>query len=440
MKYLLTTLLLFPIILAAQAWEITEIGTTPEGVSNNAVAAAKVNDTVWLYSFSGIDNSKAAGGIHGKAWRFNTETGITESLPNLPGGLGKIAAKASRIGDIIYIIGGYRVLTNGNEITSPAIHRFDVTANDYLADGAVVPVPVDDQVQTVWRDSLIYLVTGWSNTTNVPNVQFYSPEEDTWQAATSIPNNHDYKSFGASGTIIGDTIFYFGGASATFPSGNPFPIQSQIRKGVINPNDPTDITWSIMTTPYVGYRTAATQVDHQIFWLGGSEITYNFDGLAYSNNQPVSPANRSLGFDPSNQNFSPEFAPSIPMDLQSLGEIEDSIKYIWGGMVENRLVSNKILKLVRNPLAVSVDNTPTLSSIKVFPNPSQGLISVILSEDLSGPITLSIISPNGETVWSETNTETNRQIVLPDNQSGLFFLIAKDQNRPITTPFPLIIN
>ncbi len=440
MKYLLTTLLLFPIILAAQAWEITEIGTTPEGVSNNAVAAAKVNDTVWLYSFSGIDNSKAAGGIHGKAWRFNTETGITESLPNLPGGLGKIAAKASRIGDIIYIIGGYRVLTNGNEITSPAIHRFDVTANDYLADGAVVPVPVDDQVQAVWRDSLIYLVTGWSNTTNVPNVQFYSPEEDTWQAATSIPNNHDYKSFGASGTIIGDTIFYFGGASATFPSGNPFPIQSQIRKGVINPNDPTDITWSIMTTPYVGYRTAATQVDHQIFWLGGSEITYNFDGLAYSNNQPVSPANRSLGFDPSNQNFSPEFAPSIPMDLQSLGEIEDSIKYIWGGMVENRLVSNKILKLVRNPLAVSVDNTPTLSSIKVFPNPSQGLISVILSEDLSGPITLSIISPNGETVWSETNTETNRQIVLPDNQSGLFFLIAKDQNRPITTPFPLIIN
>ena len=93
-------------------------------------------------------------------------------------------------------------MNNGNEITSPAIHRFNVTTNDYLADGALVPVPVDDHVQAIWRDSLIYLITGWSNTTNVPNVQFYSPENNNWQAATSIPNNHSYKSFGASGTII----------------------------------------------------------------------------------------------------------------------------------------------------------------------------------------------------------------------------------------------
>ena len=440
MKYLLTILLLFPILLSAQAWEISEIGTTPEGVSNNAVAAAKINDTVWLYSFSGIDNTKAFGGIHGKAWRFNTETGITETLPNLPGDLGKIAAKASRIGEIIYIIGGYRVLSNGGEVTSPAIHRFDVVANDYLPDGSLVPVPVDDHVQAVWRDSLIYLITGWSNTTNVPNVQFYTPESNSWQAATSIPNNNNYKSFGASGTIIGDTIFYFGGASATFPSGNPFPIQSQIRKGIINPNDPTDITWSIMTTPYVGYRTAATQVDDQIFWLGGSEITYNFDGLAYSNDQPVSPANRSLGFDPSTGDLTPEFAPSIPMDLQSLGEIDDSIKYIWGGMVEDRLVSNKILKLVRNPLAVSVEPEIEAICLKVFPNPSQDLISVTFSEDIPGPITISIISPSGQVIWRESMSGSSREISLPKGHKGLFFLIAKYQNRPITTPYSLIIN
>ena len=96
MKYLPILLLIFPFFLSAQAWEITEIGTVPEGVSNNAVAAATVDDAVWIYSFSGIDNTLSSGGIHGKAWRFNTETGVTETLPNLPGGFGKIAAKASR--------------------------------------------------------------------------------------------------------------------------------------------------------------------------------------------------------------------------------------------------------------------------------------------------------------------------------------------------------
>lgn len=441
MKYLLFSLLFLPFLLSAQAWEITEIGTVLEGVSNNAVAAAEIDDIVWLYSFSGIDNSKSTSGIHGKAWRFNTETGVTETLPDLPGGLGKIAAKAHRIGDIIYIIGGYRVLNNGNEITSPAIHRFDVMANDYLTDGSPTPVPVDDHVQAIWRDSLIYLITGWSNTTNVPNVQIYHPNTNSWQAGTSIPNNHNYKSFGASGTIVGDTIYYFGGASATFPTGNPFPIQSQIRKGIINPNDPTDITWSIMSTPFVGYRTAATKVQDQVFWLGGSEITYNFDGLAYSNNQPVSPANRSLGYDPETGSLTPEFAPSIPMDLQSIGTIDDSIKYIWGGMVENRLVSNKILQLVRKPLAVGIsDPVPLNANLEVYPNPAKSFIFVTLSGVFSEPVTISLVTPSGQILLTDIGTDSNRQITLPEGQQGLYFLIATYQKQPISLPFPLIIN
>ena len=442
MKYLPILFLLFPFILPAQTWDITEIGTVPEGVSNNAVAAATIDDTVWLYSFSGIDNSKSSGGIHGKAWRFNTETGVTETLPNLPGGFGKIAAKASRIGNIIYIIGGYRVLSNGSEITSPAIHRFDVDANAYLVDGTETPIPVDDHVQAIWRDSLIFLVTGWSNTTNVPNVQVYTPNTDSWQAATSIPNNNNYKSFGASGTIIGDTIFYFGGASATFPSGNPFPIQQWIRKGVINPNNPADISWSIMATNpnSVGYRTAATQVNDQIFWIGGSEITYNFDGRAYSNGQVVSPANRSLGFEPSTGELTSEFFPSIPMDLQSLGEESDSVKYIWGGMVENRLVSNKILKLVRTPLVSIAETNPVMMNLQVFPNPSQDIITVTRSDQFTGPITLTLVSSNGQEIQNYLQTQSTQQFELPKGQKGLFFLIAKEHNQPISVPFPLIIN
>ncbi|MEM8909289.1 MAG: hypothetical protein AAGD05_15695, partial [Bacteroidota bacterium] len=264
----------------SQNWEITEVGLLPEAVSNNAVVEGFINGVPYLYSFSGIDASKNSAGIHLKSWRYNTQTGESMSLPDLPDTMGKIAAGASRIGDIIYIMGGYYVFENGNELTSEKVHRYDILNNTYLSDGAPIPVPVDDQVQVVWRDSLIFLVTGWRNTTNVPDVQIYNPSTDEWQVGTSVPNNFNYTSFGASGAIIGDTIFYFGGAAAIFPVGNPFPIQSWLRKGVINPDDPTSINWSLSQfDPNVnGYRAGATTVGSTIFWLGGSGITYNFDG------------------------------------------------------------------------------------------------------------------------------------------------------------------
>ena len=40
-----------------------------------------------------------------------------------------------------------------------------------MPDGADIPKAIDDQVQAVWQDSLIYVITGWSNTTNVVDVQ-----------------------------------------------------------------------------------------------------------------------------------------------------------------------------------------------------------------------------------------------------------------------------
>ncbi|MGB1248877.1 MAG: Kelch repeat-containing protein, partial [Chitinophagales bacterium] len=238
--------------------EVTEIGALPEAVSNNAVCEGYVNGIPYLFSFSGIDTSKVYSGIHLKSFRYNITTGQSEQIGDLPDNNGKIAAGASRIGNIIYIAGGYHVAANGSETSSAKMHRYDINNNVFLTDGADIPVATDDHVQAVWRDSLIYLITGWSNTGNIPDVQIYNPTTDTWLVGTPTPNNHQYKSFGASGTILDDTIFYFGGAA----SSAGFGIQNQVRKGVINPIDPTDITWSIDTPEIaiVGYRMACTSV------------------------------------------------------------------------------------------------------------------------------------------------------------------------------------
>ena len=81
-------------------------GNLPEPVSNNAVCEGFVNDTAYVYSFAGIDFSKKYSGIHLRAFRFNTITGKSERIADLPDTLGKVAAAASRIGNIIYITGG----------------------------------------------------------------------------------------------------------------------------------------------------------------------------------------------------------------------------------------------------------------------------------------------------------------------------------------------
>ena len=38
-------------------------------------------------------------------------------------------------------------------------------------------------VAGVWRDSLILLVSGWHDTGNVPDVQVYDPDTDSWDSS-----------------------------------------------------------------------------------------------------------------------------------------------------------------------------------------------------------------------------------------------------------------
>ncbi len=70
-----------------------------------------------------------------------------------------------------------------------------------------MPLPVDDAVSGVWRDSLIYLVSGWHDSDNVAAVQIYDPERNAWEQATPIPGP---PVFGYAGGIAGDGIGYDG--------------------------------------------------------------------------------------------------------------------------------------------------------------------------------------------------------------------------------------
>lgn len=391
----------------------TQLADMPEEVANNAVAEGTVLGVPHVYSFAGIDTSKSNNGIHLKAFRYNTQTDNWDTIASLPDTLGKIAAAASTVKNKIYIIGGYHVLPDHSELSSTKVHVFDPETNTFLSDGADLLKPIDDQVQCVWRDSLIFVVSGWSNTGNARDVQIYDPGLDTWQNGTSVPSSQsNYAAFGASGTIVGDTIFFYGGAKSTFN----FPGTAILRKGVINPNDPTDITWSLVTLgPRVAYRSASFTYGERAFWLGGSEFTYNYDGIAYSNGAAIEPSYSIFSYRADNGNFSDWMEPYGVMDLRGIAQIAPDKWIVAGGMEDGQQVSKRTFLIDYDETFVGIDEHD-VQEMKVYPNPTNRNIQ-LPDLDWSQGI---IYSVDGQTVVSFDNSSITQDVRhLP---AGTYFL------------------
>lgn len=360
-------------ILQAQQWTTKILAPMPEPVSNNAVCEGFISNNAYVYSFAGIDSTKAFDGIHLRSFRYDVNANRWDTLPPLPDTLGKIAASASRVGEIIYIIGGYHVFADDTERSSNRVHRFDIVSNTYLSDGAPIPVPIDDQVQFVWQDSLIIVVTGWSDDGNVSDVQIYDPSKDEWRAGDRPSARSRFRSFGASGVILEDTIYYYGGANDGFG----FSVQEYLIKGSINEPDFSDIDWDDfeLDPPRPGYRMASTVIDGKPRWIGGSKETYNYNGLAYSDDSGVEPANRILTYDPNDDQWSEDDV-ILPMDLRGIAVIDSATFILAGGITSAQTVSNQTIQLEFSKLS----NLPSTSTFEfdltIFPNPASEQIQL----------------------------------------------------------------
>ncbi len=410
--------LLIPFLAVGQNWTVTEVASLPEPVSNNAVCEGFSSEGSFIYSFAGIDSTLLSSGIHLKSWRVNTSTLQVEELDNLPDTLGKIAAAASRIGNIIYIIGGYHILPNGNEISSNRVHRFDITQNQFITDGTEIPVPIDDQVQAVYQDSLIFVVTGWSNNGNVPNVQIYNAYLDSWSVGEPVPNNNNYKCFGASGEILGDTLYYFGGAG-----GFNFAAQTELRKGFINPQNPEHITWSeAEPEPIIsGYRAAACTTSEAVHWLGGSTVTYNFNAVAYNGSGQVQPINRTVFYHPTSGDWGNETDLLLPMDLRGVANTSTTKKYLIGGIGPKGTVLSTVLELNYQGTLSTHENSIN-ETANLFPNPSNGIIRSFKSG------TIRLFNSYSQLVATE-NLVADKSMNLSWLPDGLYLAVLQEKGK-----------
>ncbi len=277
----------------------TEAGPAlPVPVANNAVAAAMVDGRPHLFSFLGLGTGRDHAAITTRAFALDLATARWEPLPDVPGAVGRLAATAQAVGPRVFVFGGYEVAADGKETTSPATDIYLIAERRYTR-GADAPVPLDDTVSGVWRDRLIFLVSGWATDRTVTTVQAYDPAADRWLAATPIPGT---PVFGHAGGLIDDTLVYCGGArmlGAVTPKYGP---SAECYRGDINPEDPSVIAWrAIAAHPGAPrYRAAAgavrTAAHTGIMFVGGTTNPYNYNGLGYDG-RPSEPESSSWIYD-----------------------------------------------------------------------------------------------------------------------------------------------
>ena len=338
MKNLLRLLLLICLVEKLQAQKLL----LPEPVTNQASVALHKNETSFIYTFYGLDQTKKWSGVHNKVFRINLSSGESKQIQNIPDSMGRLASSASAIKNQAYIAGGYAILENGKEKSSKQLFIFNPQTENFTK-GADLLIPIDDHIQSVWRDSLLYLVSGWSDSLNVRTVQVYNPSTNHWQFATSLPDEKTTAVFGGSGMIVGDTIYFLGGAvfDKFYPSSRSF------YKGVINPTNPLIIKW-LHADEYNGefrYRSAAYSNGNKIYFFGGSNETYNYTGISYREKKPVQPNKTILIYDLMSGKFSVKNSKEQIMDLRNIVQTTPNKFYVAGGMFADQKLSNKVIQL-----------------------------------------------------------------------------------------------
>ncbi|GMR13647.1 MAG: hypothetical protein BMS9Abin29_1859 [Gemmatimonadota bacterium] len=263
----------------------------PHPVTNNAVAFAVVAGEPTAFSFMGLDSTRAWNGVTGAAFSWRVGSLAWREIPPVPGP-GRLAATAQGREGKLYVIGGYTVAEGGSEKSSPSVDVYHPTRRTWTK-GAPMPIPSDDAVSGLWRDSLIYVVSGWHDTGNVSAVQIYDPSADRWQAGTPIPGP---PVFGHAGAIARNTIVYLDGVR-TRSEPPRFLMETSGWRGDIDPTDPSHIEWRRLP-PHPGpalYRAAAGSVGPWVVFAGGTDNPYNYDGIGYDGD-PSSPLALVFGF------------------------------------------------------------------------------------------------------------------------------------------------
>ena len=339
--------LLLPLLAQPAPWAWSQIAPLPVPVSNNAVASAKVGKHEVLFSFMGIGAKKTWDSITNSAYSLDLTKGKWTELHPVPGPAGRIGASAAAARQQIFLIGGYAVDGHGDEITVSDVSVYEPEVHKWYR-GADLPVAIDDAVLGVYRDRFLYVIGGRSKHDLVASVQVYDIEKNTWSQATPIPGT---PVFGHAGAILDDNIVYVDGARKN-PAGTPAHVSSdECWMGKIDRKNITKIDWTQLPehpgNAHFRIAAGASEKDHRIYFAGGSDNPYNYNGIGYDG-QPAEPSKVTFAFDVRTAKWETlnENTDNPTMDHRGLLLTHDGL-VVLGGMEKGQQVTAKVQLISR---------------------------------------------------------------------------------------------
>lgn len=314
----------------------------PQPISNNAVAALEKDGSTLVLSALGIGPGLTYRDITNAAYLLDLRAGKWTEIPPVPDP-GRIAATAVAVNGRFYVFGGYMVAPDGKETSVPDVNIYD-PAKRRWSRGAEIPVPVDDSAAAVYHNRYVYLISGWSQTDNVRNVQVYDTVEDSWKQASPIAGT---PVFGQAGGIAGDTLIYVDGAYRNPAASGPKYIASEeCWRGEIDRRNLTHIRWKrIPKHPGSGhYRIAAGSSGDRVYFDGGTNNPYNYNGIGYDGN-PSKPSPVVFAWNEKERQWMRfDDDPQPSMDHRGL-VVEEGELIIVGGMYTGQKVSNNVKRI-----------------------------------------------------------------------------------------------
>jgi hypothetical protein len=217
----------------------SSLPVSPHGVSRTCVAYVRRNDTAYMFQFGG-----GAGSQYTNVAVFNINTNTwTNSISTMPFQIS--AGYAIPDGDsVIYVFGG-------NTPTLGKTLKWTIWGTwTTLTD---MPTPATDILCVKYQDTLVYAICGgdglFGPTVNNA-VRLFRMRSATWTSLTPFPVTKSM----VGGGIYADTIIATAGWTGS--TGSPLT-----HKGVINPTNPTLITWTaIANYPGAGITRMASHM------------------------------------------------------------------------------------------------------------------------------------------------------------------------------------
>jgi hypothetical protein len=155
-------------------------------------------------------------------------------------------------------------------------------------------------------------------------------------------------------------------------------------------------------------------------WFGGSNVTYNFDGIAYNGTGGVAALDRISFYDPATGVIEQltGYIPAI-MDLRGVAKISENEFILAGGMRDEQEVSNRVIKIQIDQLT-DVE-TVEIEAVLFFPNPAREEI-IYKGEKV---ITVECFDALGRMIWKR-EMNPGMKIRTSELEQGIYFLHYKE--------------